>query len=466
MTTPRYLTPRTSRYTHGPKIAQLSKLLGRPLMPWQQLAADLIGEHDGTGRLLHPLVVVTVPRQSGKTALMGAVMLHRMMMRTQARVWYTAQTGLKARDQLKELMELVELSAMSRGFACRRGNDNTSIELPALKSRIVAHPPTADSLHSNQSDLNLIDEGWFFDEEQGTGLMGAIVPTQATRPNAQTIIVSTSGTARSTWFHGYVNRGRAGELPLIDYGVALAVTDPLDFNAIADAHPAIGLTQEFDILPAAYKAINNPGEFMRAYGNRQTVTSEPLIPLELIEKAITTDDLPGSKVTFAAATAFDRTDSVIVACALDAAGIPWVEVTDVFDGTTAAGPRCADLTARHGGSVTIDGTGPGVTIADDAERGGGRVERVNAADLSAAVTDLLDRLKRPLLDPDGKPAIRMRAHAAFTAALDAAVVRNSGDRLTLARRGSAGSVAALEAAALAVRAALGSKPPVPPMIWS
>ena len=278
MTTPRYLTPRTSRYSYGSKCARISAALGRPYMPWQTSAAGLIGECDASGRLLHPLVVVTVPRQAGKTALLTSIMLQRCMTRQAARIWYTAQTGIKAREQMWEMMDAVDLSALGSITKSKRGAGDTSIELPALASRIRAHPPTPDSLHGNQSDLNVIDEGWFFDEALAAGLMGAITPTQATRKNAQTIVVSTSGTAASTWFHGLVDLGYEGELCLIDYGIG-PETGADDFAAIAAAHPAIGHTQDVSILESARIQLSE-GEFLRAYGNRRTQTYERLLAVE------------------------------------------------------------------------------------------------------------------------------------------------------------------------------------------
>lgn len=464
MATPRFITPRSSPYTYGPKIARTATLLGRPPIPWQREAYDLVGECDASGRLLHPVVVITVPRQSGKTAGVMAIGCHRCTMREQARIWYTAQTGIKAREQLTELMETVERSKLSPLFQTRRGASNTSLTLTALGSRFTAHPPTGDSLHGNQSDCNLVDEGWYFAEEQAHALMGAITPTQATRKNSQTIIISTAGTADSTWFHGLVEAGYEGRIALLDYGVSADV-DIDDYAAIAAAHPAIGYTQEFSILAAAREQLSD-GEFMRAYGNRRTATADRILSLELVELATTTDQLPAGTASFAAATAFDRSETAIVACVVDVQGVPWIEVVDTFPGTEGAGRRCAAISAKHWTDVVLDTTGPSVTVADDAERAGGRIARGSAAETSAAVTELLDRFRRPLTFPNEPPAVRMRAHPAFTAALDVAVLRHSGDRVTLARRGSAGSVAALEAAALAIRAALGTKPPEPPMIWS
>lgn len=95
------------------------------------------------------------------------------------------------------------------------------------------------------------------------------------------------------------------------------------------------------------------------------------------------------------------------------------------------------------------------------------VTEVNDAELSLATVDFLDRIRRPMVDPEWAPAVRIRAHAAFTAAFDAVELRTSGDRVFWSRRTSAGSIAAVEAATLAIRAlSTRPKPPVAPMIWS
>lgn len=460
MTTPRYLTPRSSRHTYGRKIGRISAMLGRPLMPWQQLAADLIGEHDGSGRLLHPLVVVTVPRQSGKTALLAAVMLHRLMIRPGARVWYTAQNGAKAAEQMREMLDDIDRSPLAPLITSKRGAGNTAMELDALGSRAKVHPPTPDSLHGNQSDLNVIDEGWFFDEAQAQGLMGAITPTQSTRPNAQTIIISTAGTAESVWFHNLVDRGRAGKHVLIDYGVGETV-GPDDYPAIAAAHPAIGHTQKPAILPAARAQLSD-GEFMRAYGNRRTRSQDRLLPAEVVDAATTTADLPAGAPVFGVALSFERDDAAIVAAVADDAGVPCLELVERFPSAEGVAARAVELVQRHGGHAAIAPGGPAGSIADEGDQlDTGAFTRVGDAELSSATTDFLDRMRRT---PAG---VRIRAHPAFADAFDAATLRTSGDRLHWSRRGSAGSIAVLEAACLAVRALATAPPdPIPPMIWS
>lgn len=469
MTTPRFITPRSSRYGFGPAIVRLADLLGRPFMPWQVMAARLIGETDEAGNVLHPLVIITVPRQSGKTFFMWIVMLHRMLTRPDARIWYTAQLGTKATEQLKEMIVWVQrLAPLRKALSCKKGAGNTSITLDATGSIIKAFPPTGDSLHGNQSDLVVIDEGWYFPEDQAAELMGAITATTNTRPNAQTIIVSTMGTARSTWFHGLVERGRAGDpaVALIDFGIGPGV-DPEDFESVYAAHPSADRNNfTFAKLRAARGQLS-AGEFARAYGNRPTAAFDRLIPAEVTELATVTTDLPSGAPSFGAAVSFERDSAAIVAAVLDADGVPWCEVVHDDVELPKLPALLASITDRNGGHVVIATDGPAAALADAAEREGAVVTRISTADVAIATADTLDRLRLPIVQPGASPTIRLRAHPALSLALDAATLRTVGDRQVLARRGNAASIAPLEAAILAVHSIYTKpKPLVTPMIWS
>lgn len=468
MAEPRYLTPRSSTRTYGPKIARVAGLLGRPLMPWQLEAAALIGEVDDKGRPVHKTVVVTVPRQSGKTALMHAVMLHRLFTRQQARVWYTAETGVKAKSQLVELIDTLELPGSKLGpvVSCKRGAGDTSVKIPALGSTVTAFNPDKKGIHGKQADLVVIDEAWYFSEDQAAELMAGVTPTKNTRPHAQTIILSTMGTAASTWFHSYVARGRAGEVAMIDYGIADDV-DPNDDAAIAAAHPAVGHVSPASIIPDARTEMADlPAEFIRAYGNRPTASAKRLFPAELLEMVAFTTDLPEGAPAFGAAVSFDRDSGAVVACVLHD-DMPWCEVVHDDVPLAELPALLARITNHNGGHVVIDTSGPAASLADAAEREGAVVTRISTADMAASTTDTLDRIRRPIVQPGASPTIRLRAHPALALALDAATLRTVGDRQVLARRGNAASIAPLEAAILAARAIFTRpKPPVEPMIWS
>lgn len=47
------------------KIEKVARLLGTPLQPWQRLIARTITEKNSDGSYRYPVVMLTVPRQSG-----------------------------------------------------------------------------------------------------------------------------------------------------------------------------------------------------------------------------------------------------------------------------------------------------------------------------------------------------------------------------------------------------------------
>src|SRR5262245_30403637 len=85
-------TPAPARPSYGPAVGRLAEVLGWPPMPWQRQVLDVALEIDpSTGDWCYPTVCLTVQRQAGKTSLFGPAALHRCLLSTDQRVWYTAQ---------------------------------------------------------------------------------------------------------------------------------------------------------------------------------------------------------------------------------------------------------------------------------------------------------------------------------------------------------------------------------------
>lgn len=436
-------------------------------MPWQRLAADVIGEVDEAGLFRHRTVVMSVPRQSGKTALMGAVYVHRCLIRTGARVWHTQQTGQHARETWRKLVaDQFEPSMFAPLGKATRSAGSEVLRFQLNRAQLRPHPPTADALHGEQSDLCGIDEAWTFDEDEGRDLLQAIIPTQATRPGAQTIIYSTRGTADgSTWFHNMIDRIVAGEsrAALIDYGIPDDA--PADVDTVVDHHPAVGHTIGRETVVEALDALG-PSQFARAYGNRTTATRRQLIPSERLDAVAWNDERPdGRRWVFAAAVSQDRGDAAIAAATVLDDGRPLATIVQTGRGSSWVAPRLVELVADWDTPPpVVDRVGPAATVADALDRMDEAVEIPSARDVAAATADLLDRLQP---QRDDAPGIWLHPHPALMAAISNAATRPMGDAIMLSRRGSAGSVAAFEAVILAVAASLAPAPdPVAPMIWN
>ena len=219
-------------------MAALARALGKPMMAWQQYVADVALEVDGDGRFAYQLVIVTVPRQSGKTTLFGSVLEHRAITLPRARCWFTAQSGRDAVDWFLNEHEPL-LARLGGVYRFRRANGSEAVRWPVSGGMVRPFPPTPDSLHGKTSDLVVIDEPWAFDPVRGAQLDQAIVPTQATRPNAQVWKVSTAGDASSVWWLGTVEAGRAAVAAGRTAGVAYfewACPPDLDPAEIGRAH--------------------------------------------------------------------------------------------------------------------------------------------------------------------------------------------------------------------------------------
>jgi hypothetical protein len=421
-------------------------------MPWQRYVCDVALEvDDDTGRFCYQLVVVTVPRQSGKSLTFGLVMDHRALIVSRGRVWFTQQSGKHAVDWL-----INEHWPLLAGFIpkvqLRRAAGSEHIKWVPSGGLIRPFPPTPDGLHSKVSDLVVVDEPWAFDLVRGQQLDQAIVPTMATRPNAQTWKVSTAGDASSTWWLGTVELGRAAARTGRTSGVAYFEwscpdrLDPVDPVSWPLYHPAYGRTIGPEAMTAALDQFG-PDEFARAYGNRWVSTLERVIPLGAWRAALDADQVlpePG-RVALGFDVAVDRSDAAVVAAWRDDTGVAHVEVADHRPGVGWLVGRLAELVDRwQPRAVVYDAAGPALDVADAAGRAGLELEGLKAREYAAACLGLLEAL---IADP---PALRYRNHPALDSAANDATRRALGDAWAWGRRQSAGSLAALTAATVAV----------------
>lgn len=466
---PRFITDWPITRGVGSKIGKVQQALGSKPLPWQVIAHHAVGARRDNGLPRFPFIVVSVPRQAGKTKGSWAWNYHKALTVPNAKCWYTADTGTKARARWLEMVDDSNRSPYASLTRVKKTNGSEALEFDRLRSQIRPHPPTEDSLHSEQSDLNVIDEGWSFDEFQAAALMQAIIPTQATRPHRQTIITSTMGTADSAWFHDLVDRAYQGDdgIFLIDYGIPEDV-DPTDLEAVAAHHPAYGLLPgvDLDYFRTSLGTLG-PAGFARAMGNRRTANRDSLIPDQAYRRALTDMEIPpGVEAVIGAAIDFERTETAIVAAAwVD--GLPLIEVLECRPGTSWAVDRLAHyMTAGGVTTCVIDRVGPSSTLFADAERHKLKPMEIKARDLCMSSAEVMDRLTYRDENSVLSPKIRFRPDPAMDLAVQVADKRGIGDSWTWARRGSAGSVAALEAGTLALFGLMNRPAPArAPMIY-
>jgi hypothetical protein len=247
--------------------------LGTPLIPWQRYVADVANERHPDGSYRYPVVLVSVPRQTGKTTLIRANGVHTCLVCGRD-VFYTAQTGKDARARWMDLVKVLRLNpayASRVKVALRAGAENVAFPNGAA---FHAFAPTAESLHGYTPHKVKLDEAFKHTKQAGELLMGAIEPAQFTIVDRQLWIVSTAGTAESDFLHDWLDLGMTGAP-----GVACFVwaarqdQDPYSLTDIPLFHPGVGfqlgdkVIGAHDVLTAADKTTR--AEYLRAYANRR-----------------------------------------------------------------------------------------------------------------------------------------------------------------------------------------------------
>lgn len=473
---PREATPRDpSRATYGGHTAATAAMLGWPLLPWQRLVADVAGELDEHGQYIYGTVLLTVQRQAGKTTLDLSDSVRQCYTGPGRRIWYTAQSGQHASGKWRSMVTDYFLNSRLKdtakpGFS----NGKECLTVGRTGSTFRPHPPTVDSLHSQQSDKNTIDEAWSFTAVHGAALLQAITPTTTTRRKAtgqrpQLWIMSTEGSAESTWLNDLLDDVRAGNRPdvaFFDFGIPHGtampdVDDPADVTRFLDLiwewHPGAGYLFERADLDGWLDQLGSLSEFARAYGNLRTGATERIMPEADWNGAGTAAPLPdGVPVCFAGAAGIDGMDATITATAYadvddGAGGRRRVKITEVIEhhaGTAWLPARLKELCDTHDAPAVVDRGGPSADLADACKRAGVPLIDATLNQLSGGSQAVLSGVVHRDRDGSRLPPVWLhRPHQALNDAVDTAAKRSVGDGAWVwGRRASVGSISALEAA--------------------
>lgn len=395
--------------SYGPEMikwAEPQRLHARKPSParwWQQLAACRALEHDELGKLVWPLVIISAPRQQGKSYLERITCWWRIH---QAPRWDEEQNVLHCAHKLVAAQEVWRPAARwAAGFPeemlVRRASGEERIEL-ADGSRWMIQAANDGAGVAFSLQMALLDEGWrirrrIFDE--------AIAPTMAEAESPQAWLVSTAGTSDS-------------DLMLVNRESAIAsLDDPQDVLLIEWSAPP---DDDLDIDdPAVWRRCQAHWDAKRAdvlrrerqRGTERSFRQQWLnmwvpglngSPLgDMVWEQVATTRGPGDPVMFGAEVAGDRTSACVMACDGQVA-----ELVEHRDGAGWVAGRLKELADRHDAAVVaVHGAGPAASVAADcADALGARLVVLTSGQMGAASGKLFDVLT------SSPPGLLLRAH--------------------------------------------------------
>jgi hypothetical protein len=443
---PRLATPPTAgRSNRLADFELIASALGFELMPWQKRVIEVATEYDiDTGVPYYREIIVTVPRQSGKTLLILVWMLHRALLWGSGRpqfIAYTAQDGQSARQKLiEDHMPIVERSSIGPTVsAVKRGMADTVIKFgngswirPFSNSETAGHGKT---LHMAVYDeaMEAVDDR----REQG------LSPAMVTNRDAQSLVFSTAGKASSLFLNrkidlgrSYVEQGKTSGIAHFEWSAADDV-DPADEEAWWDFMPALGNTIDPEVIRVERSKMPD-GEFRRAYMNQKWVMDDRVIPESAWSAVLDSEVAPKGGLVLAADAKPDMSSAAIAVA--DSSGR--VELIEHHDDSGWVVDRLEELSKRHNARVVIDKRGPLAWAAD--ELAGRRVPLVEISTgeyikyTGALFTNVMDK------------RIRVRPSDALNQAVAAARKRKVGDSWVWTRSDTDQDVCPLVAVTLAL----------------
>ena len=442
----RYATPRDrSRPTLGPAVGRVMRLGGTAPLPWQAELLDVAMELRPDGQLAYSHVLVTVPRQQGKTTLLRAVAAHRLLYRRDQLVLGTAQDrpmAMRTWAYTVDLFQRRELAALQP--RARRTTGLESLKLGATGGEYVIAAPTEKAGHGMSLDLGMVDEAWALTDQR---LAQAFEPATIARPGSQLWIVSTAGTAESVYLRHWLELGREDAHPGLAFLEFSAGDDedPNDPATWARCNPSLGYSVPLEALEDVHRSLT-PAEWERAHLNRWVYATDYALPpswwAACADPAMELPAVPG-QLQLALDVNVDRSGaSFAMAGWLDAERVG-AELVDVRQGTSWIVGRARELVQRWRpfGGLILDPMGPGGALAGELEAAGVQLQLVNARAVVDAAGSLHDALSSRTFVHRGQPEL--------DAAAAAAVRRQLLDRWAFTRRGSGGDIAPLVAVSLA-----------------
>jgi len=415
--------------THGDLAGELGGVLGLVPDAEQQLVLDAIFAEAEPGTPACFEVGVIAPRQNLKTAaLQIAALTYLFVFDVELIVW-TAHLFPTARKAFEGMCALIDANPdlKRRCRDHRTANGSETIERKSGQ-KIEFHARSKGGGRGFTGDKVILDEGLFLTP----AMLGALLPTMATREGAQVLYASSAGLRESETLRDVRDRGRAGGDPSLAWfewcaqhrdcaagdcrhlpGTEGCAYD--DEELWAQANVALGRRITKARLRRFRRAMP-PAEWAREFlgwWDDPPDAGDTAIPWQPWKAACDdTSTIDGTQI-FGLEVSEDRTWSTFAAAGRSSVGeFAHGEVVDTRRGTGWVVGRAVELQSSWGGSLAVADGSPAATLIPDLEDAGVDVERLDTAAQTRACAQLHDAVVEGRFKHRDQPVLDMALRGA------------------------------------------------------
>lgn len=445
VTAPRHLhVPDGALGNYGDEVADVAKLLGRPLDESQRIVVDARTSYGPGGAWLALETLTKMGRQSGKTGgIETPIVFADLFLWGADRVAWTAHLFKTSREAFEDHVRLIQ---SAREFESRvqkvqyaNGEEAIVLKSGARMDYLARSKGGGRGLGGKRV---VIDEALFFTGEQA----GAILPILAARSNTQIDYLSSAAKQESVYLRALTKRGRDGNDPSLisaefcarggwDAPGCASGTQCMhvlgtpgcsldDPELYAEANPAVASGRvSIDFLMAMRRSLP-PLEFGREFLGWDE-PGEEVLGQAITPAAWASCADPGSSFTgrpvLAIAVSRDGRSSAIGAAGVREDGLPHLEVVDYRPGTDWVVERCVELRKHRPIAWVLDKKTPAAALLADLKAAGVKPREMNTNECGAACSGLQNAVR------DGQ--VRHLGDEVLSTAVAGASRRDIGDGL-------------------------------------
>lgn len=440
----------------GQDAVDFAAACGLILDDWQQWCLDKMLGEDATGKALASTVLLIIPRQNGKNAVLEALELYAFYVLDEPRILHSAHLQKTSADHMLRMVSLIranpELDAITHPYFA---NGKEALQRKDTGARLEFITRGRKTARGGSPTRVVFDEALFLADEQVQSMLPSMSAQSMRSDPPQLIYTSSAPLPESATLHRLRRLGIDGgsdRLFYAEWGAELGV-DIRDRDVWYRTNPGLGIRISEDWVADVELAQMSAEAF--AVERLGVVFSDDGL----------VGHLPGWDLCRADRSRLDQTPSVValsvstagqwaavVAAGMSADGVPYVELMRREPGTAWVVDEVVRATSRLGCLLVVDPKSPTAALLDSLARAGVATRQITTAEYvracGAIQVDVANR------------AVRHFGDQPLDASVVGADIRPVGDAWVWSQRASTVDVSPLMAATLALGVLRQPEPPV------
>lgn len=446
----RVVLPDAIAATDGPSIIATAEALGLGLDPWQADIARVTWAMTEDGQLASEVVGMSIPRQSGKTYLVAAMMLAYAVKTAGVTIVWTAHHGTVMMETFASLKSLVGEGSPAAPYVRKiySGAENRSILL-ANGSRIVMKAREYGALRGvAKVNVLVLDEAQILTESA----LSDMLPTQNVAEHPLTIMMGTPPKPRDPGEVFTQQRNQA--LDAEKRGEPLELATWIEFSADEDAetddkqqwrkaNPSYPHRTPLRAVSKLRRALSEDHFRREALGIWDDRSTPAVIPPAVWETLKDEASTPSAKLVLGVDVSPDREVASVSLAGVRTDELVHVELYESRQGVAWLvdwiAARCL---VNPIAAVVVDAKSPAASLIPALKRAKVRVVTTNTDDMANACAEFYDACL------DGE--LRHTGQVQLTRSLNSARKRSIGDRWAWNRKTTDADITPIVSATLAV----------------